>query len=179
MDIDPQVASALGFPNPDYTVVERERRWLCRTVPRELIIRSEAITDFYVTGARLRLREARPFDGGAGMLRLTRKAEVDPHTRLVTSIYLPDAEFAILAASLRGVRLRKVRHKLKRDHPGVALLVDEFQGELDGLVMAEADFATLELLAAFPTPDFVHREVTDDPRYTGGYLAKHGLPRDL
>jgi CYTH domain-containing protein len=179
MNIDRQVASALGFPNPDYTVVERERRWLCHMVPREQIIRSEAITDLYVTGTRLRLREARSTDSGAGMLRLSRKADVDPHTRLVTSIYLPEEEFAVLAASLPGVRLKKLRHKLKRHHPGVALLVDEFQGELDGLVMVEADFATPDLLAAFPAPDFARREVTGDPRFTGGYLAKHGLPKDL
>src|SRR5512143_667608 len=179
MDIDPQVASELGFPNPDYTVVERERRWLCRTVPRELIIRTEAITDLYVTGARLRLREARPIDGGAPMLRLSRKADIDRHTRLVTSIYLPEEEFAVLVASLPGVRLKKLRHKLKRVLPGVAILVDEFQGELDGLVMAEADFATPELLAAFAGPDFADREVTDDPRFTGGYLVVNGLPKEL
>ena len=35
------------------------------------------------------------------------------------------------------------------------------------------------MLAAFPTPNFVHREVTDDPRFTGGHLVKHGLPKDL
>jgi CYTH domain-containing protein len=179
MDINRQVASALGFPNPDYTVVERERRWLCRTVPRELIIRTEMITDLYVTGTRLRLREARPVDGGAPMLRLSRKADIDRHTRLVTSIYLPQEEFAILAASLPGVRLKKLRHKLKRNLPGIALLVDEFQGELDGLVMAEADFATPDLLAAFPMPDFAKREVTDDPRFTGGTLVENGLPKDL
>jgi CYTH domain-containing protein len=179
MDIDRQVASALGFPNPDYTVVERERRWLCHTVPRELIVRTETITDLYVTGTRLRLREARPIDGAAPMLRLSRKADIDRHTRLVTSIYLPEEEFAVLAASLPGIRLRKLRHKLKRHRPGVALLVDEFQGELDGLVMAEADFDTPDLLTTYPMPDFAHREVTDDPRFTGGTLVKNGLPKDL
>jgi CYTH domain-containing protein len=58
------------------------------------------------------------------------------------------------------------------------MLVDEFQGELDGLILAEAEFKTPELLAAFPIPDFAVREVTDDPRFTGGYLATSGLPRD-
>jgi CYTH domain-containing protein len=148
-------------------------------VPRELIIRTEAITDLYVTGTRLRLREARPIDGGVPMLRLTRKADIDRHTRLVTSIYLLEQEFAVLAASLPGGRIKKLRHKLKRLVPGIALLVDEFQGQLDGLVVAEADFATPELLAAFAIPDFADREVTDDPRFTGGHLVKHGIPEDL
>ncbi len=64
MDIDQQIATALGFPKPQYMSVERERRWLCRQVPRERVVQTEAITDLYVTGARLRLREARPIDGG-------------------------------------------------------------------------------------------------------------------
>jgi CYTH domain-containing protein len=157
--------------------VELERRWLCREVPRELILRTEAITDLYITETRLRLREARPIDGGAPMLRFSRKADVNPHTRLITSIYLPEEEFAVLAAALPGVRIKKLRHRLQR-LSDVAMLVDEFQGELDGLIMAEAEFKTPELLAAFPIPDFAVREVTDDPRFTGGYLVKNGLPRD-
>ena len=178
MDIDPQIATDLGFPKPHYTLVERERRWLCRDVPRELVVRSEEITDLYVTGTRLRLREARPLDGGAPMLRLTRKADVDIHTRLITSIYLPEEEFAVMAASLSGVRIKKRRHRLQGP-PGVMLLVDEFCGDLNGLILAEAEFDTPERLAAFPMPDFVEREVTDDPRYTGGCLIKHGLPTDM
>jgi hypothetical protein len=36
------------------------------------------------------------------------KADVDVHTRLITSIYLPEEEFAILAAALPGVRIKKL-----------------------------------------------------------------------
>ena len=176
MDIDQHTALELGFPKPEYRSVERERRWLCREVPRERVFRTEAITDLYVTGARLRLREARPIDGGAPILRLSRKADVDLHTRLITSIYLPEEEFAILAAALPGVRIKKLRHRLHQ-FPGVAMLVDEFQGDLEGLIMAEAEFKTFDLLAAFPIPDFAVREVTDDPRYSGGNLVKYGLPK--
>ena len=112
------------------------------------------------------------------MLRLSRKADVDPHTRLITSIYLPEEEFAVLAAWLPGVRVKKLRHRLQR-LPGVAMLIDEFRGELDGLIMAEAEFDTPEQLASFTMPEFAVREVTDDPRFTGGYLVKNGLPEDV
>jgi CYTH domain-containing protein len=177
MEIDPQVARALGFPKTKYAWVERERRWLCRQAPRALIVSSEAITDLYVTGARLRLREARPLDGGAPMLRLTRKADVSTDTRLITSIYLPPEEFAILAAALEGPRIRKLRHRL-RPVNGQAMSVDEFQGELSGLVMAEAEFETAEQMAAFPSPDFAIREVTHDQRYSGGQLVRYGTPAE-
>ena len=175
MDIDPSIAKALGFPKPAYTVVERERRWLCREVPRELIARTETIVDLYVTGAQLRLREARPLDGGPAMLRLSRKADVDARTRLITSIYLPEHEFAVLAAALPGRRLRKIRHRLKAP-PGVVLSADEFQGELLGLRMVEAEFDTTERMDSFAMPDFAIREVTDDPHFGGGHLVANGLP---
>ena len=178
MDIDPAIAKSLGFPKPAYTVVERERRWLCREVPSERIVRTETIVDLYVTGTRFRLREARPLDGGPAALRLSRKADVDSRTRLITSIYLPEQEFAVLSAALRGVRIRKIRHRLKPP-PGVMLSVDEFQGALEGLRMVEAEFDTSERMAAFAMPDFAIREVTDDPRLSGGHLAINGLPRDL
>jgi CYTH domain-containing protein len=175
MDIDQQIASALGFPKREYVSVERERRWLCRAVPRERIAQTETISDLYVTGGRLRLREARPIGGGAPRLRLSRKADVDPHTRLVTSIYLTEEEFAVLAACLPGIRLMKLRHRLQHV-AGTAVAVDEFQGELGGLIMAEAEFATPEAMAAFSAPEFAVREVTDDVRFTGSHLARHGLP---
>ena len=53
------------------------------------------------------------------------------------------------------------------------------KGELDGLILAEAAFETPDLLTAFPMPDFAMREVTDDPRFTGGYLVKNGPPTDF
>ena len=135
MDIDQQIATSLGFPKSQYMSVERERRWLARDIPRERVAQTETIIDLYVTGAKLRLREARPIDGGAPMLRLSRKAEVDARTHLITSIYLPEEEFALLARSLPGVRIKKLRHQLQ-PLPGVSLLVDEFQGELAGLLLA-------------------------------------------
>jgi CYTH domain-containing protein len=177
MDIDPAVAKALGFPKATYTVVERERRWLCREVPRELIVRTETIVDLYVAGTQLRLREAR-LPGGEAMLRFSRKADVDARTRLITSIYLPEHEFAVLAAALPGRRIGKIRHRLKAP-PGVVLSADEFQGDLAGLRMVEAEFDTDARMAAFAMPVFAIREVTDDPCFGGGHLAANGLPPGL
>ena len=177
MDIDEQTAAALGFPKTKYMAVERERRWLCRAVPHERVVEREAITDLYVTGTRLRLREARPVGGGAAMLRLTRKVDVDAHTRLLTSIYLSEDEFDLLARALSGIRIKKMRHRLA-PVAGIVVLVDAFEGDLQGLIMAEAEFETPEELVAFPLPDFAMREVTDDPRYTGGHLATRGMPKD-
>jgi CYTH domain-containing protein len=174
MEIDPDIARSLGFPKPRYAWVERERRWLAREVPQALIESSEAITDLYVSGTRLRLREAIPLGGGPAMRRLTRKADVAADTRLLTSIYLAEDEFALLSG-LPGLRIRKTRHRL-RPQDGIVVAVDVFEGELAGLLLAEAEFDTPEQLSAFPQPDFCLGEVTDDPRYTGGWLAANGIP---
>jgi CYTH domain-containing protein len=173
--IDPALLASLGFPKPEYTAVERERRWLCAAVPRDQIRQTLTVTDLYVSGTRLRLRDMRPSDGGPALLRLSRKADVDARTRLITSIYLPEEEFAVLAAALKGPRLTKTRHRLHAS-PVVLLSVDEFQGDLAGLILAEAEFQSDEALAAFSTPPFAVREVTDDPEYTGAWLARHGRP---
>ena len=175
MDIDPETAKTLGFPKPAYTVVEHERRWLCREVQREKVTLTERITDLYVADSRLRLREARPIDGRPARLRLSRKADVDARTRLVTSIYLPEHEFALLAATLPGRRVRKLRHRLQAP-PGVVLSVDQFEDTLEGLLLLEAEFDSPVVMAGFATPAFALREVTDDPRYSGSHLVMHGLP---
>lgn len=175
MALDQDVARALGFPKAAYTQVERERRWLARRAPGALIERSELITDLYVTGTRLRLREARMLDGSAARLRLSRKADVDARTRLVTSIYLPEEEFTVLAATLPGIRIVKQRHRLESP-PGTLMSLDEFEGPLAGLVLLEAEFTGDDLMTGFAPPDFALAEVTDDPRYSGGSLAANGLP---
>ena len=111
MDIDQHTAAALGWPKLKYAWVERERRWLCRELPRDLVQDSERITDLYVTGTRLRLREAVPLNGGPPMRRLGRKADVNASVRLLTSMYLAPEEFELLSA-LPGKVLRKTRHRL-------------------------------------------------------------------
>ena len=174
-EIDPTKAAALGWPKAKYAWVERERRWLCRAVPFDRVVSAERFTDLYVTGTQLRLRQAIPADGGAPMLRLGRKADVEPAVRLLTSIYLSPEEYRL--PSLQGAVLRKTRHSLGRiDDADV--FVDVFEGPLAGLIMAEAEFETMEAMAQYPTPDFALREITDDIRYTGGRLAADGLPAD-
>jgi len=174
MEIDRETAAALGWPKLKYAWIERERRWLCAAAPMERVVRSEAITDLYVTGTRLRLREAVPLDGGPPQRRLGRKADVDAHTRLLTSIYLSTEEFRLLS-SLPGRTLRKTRHHIGLV-AGVEMSVDEFEGELAGLVMAEAEFEDAAAMEAYPSPDFAIREVTEDARYSGGRLVMEGLP---
>ncbi|GAA0616491.1 hypothetical protein GCM10009422_09620 [Brevundimonas kwangchunensis] len=175
-DIDQATAAALGWPKAKYAWVEHERRWLCRVAPLERTISAQMFEDLYIAGTQLRLREALPTDGGPPMRRLGRKADVSASIRLLTSIYLSPGEFSLLS-SLPGKRLRKMRHSLGRVN-GADLFIDVFEGELSGLIMAEAEFDDIESMNAYPMPDFACLEVTEDIRYTGGRLVTDGLPTD-
>lgn len=166
--------AALGFLKPEkYAAVERERRWLCAGLPDLPVVRAEAIEDLYVEGSRLRLRRATPVGGGEVILRLSKKADLAPDKRLITTLYLTEAEYALFEG-LPGRILRKTRHYYAAD--GVTLSVDRFEGPLAGLFLAEAEFGDDAAMATFPDPTFALREVTDDPRYTGGQLVANGRP---
>jgi len=72
--------------------------------------------------------------------------------------------------------LNKTRHYLGQVN-GAELSVDRFEGELAGLLLAEAEFESIEAMEAYPMPDFCTFEVTNDTAYTGGALASNGLPK--
>ena len=173
MVLDLESARALGWPKLTYAALELERRWLCSHIPAETE-KGERITDIYITGTRLRLREAVPLSGDEPIRRLTRKADVNAATRLLTSIYLSASEFELFAG-LPGAMIRKTRHRLVMTE-GLKLSIDRFEYPCEGLLLAEAEFADEEAMAAYEGPDFATEEVTTDSRYTGISLALHGIP---
>ena len=67
--------------------------------------------------------------------------------------------------ALPGRRLAKTRYSIP------PLGIDVFDPPLHGLVTAEAEFGTDAEMLAFQPPGYVHAEITDDPRFTGGRLA--------
>ena len=56
-------------------------------------------------------------------------------------------------------------------HDGRRFEVDEFHGENEGLVLAEIELA--EVYEPFDRPSWLGEEVTGDPRYYNGYLARN------
>jgi hypothetical protein len=128
VEIDSVLAAALGWPKLKYAAIERERRWLCRMIPHDRVIRSETFRDRYIFGTQLRLREALPIGGGEAKRRLGRKADVSRSVRLMTSIYLAPEEYRVLE-TLPAKVLTKTRHYLGMVG-GAELTVDRFEGPL-------------------------------------------------
>ena len=86
---------------------------------------------------------------------------------------IPAAEAAELLRSLCPPPIiEKTRTRVR--HEGLVWEVDEFAGHLAGLVLAEVELPSAD--AAFDRPDWLGREVTEDPRYQNAALSRAGAP---
>ncbi|MGG5257789.1 hypothetical protein [Phycicoccus avicenniae] len=152
-------------PSLKYAVVERERRFLVAGVPDGDVERRE-ITDRYLIGTRLRLREVRSPDGSVTR-KLGHKVRLGDDASAVacTNLYLDEAEWTLLA-DLPARVLRKTRHLVRRD--GRLVAVDEHE---DGTLVAEVDDGDSP---PAPLPPWLEvlRDVSHDEAWTGVALAR-------
>ena len=94
-------------------------------------------------------------------------------TRAEFEYEVPLADAAQMLELSDGPVVRKVRRLV--EHAGSTWEVDEFEGENAGLVVAELELASED--QHFEKPDWLGREVTDDPRYYNSSLAAHPYSR--
>jgi CYTH domain-containing protein len=151
-----------------YARVEWERRFLLdRLPPHAKVTRVRRIADRYIDGGNLRLRQQSD-DENETVFKLTQKLPTDAtgaRQGLITTMYLTEDEFQLLA-NLPAKMLTKTRYSVP------PFGIDVFEDTLTGLVMAEAEFNSAEEASALSLPSFIVREVTEDPRFTGGELVR-------
>jgi CYTH domain-containing protein len=95
-------------------------------------------------------------------------------TRRETEIEISPQQFHSLWPSTEGRRLEKVRSKVKQ---GAFLVeLDRYLGDLEPLLIAEVEFASVEESESFEKPDYLGQEVTDVEAYKNVSLAIHGIP---
>lgn len=124
------------------------------------------ITDRYIAGTTLRLR-GQAEHGGTAILKLTQKIPMRGSAAqqgFITTMYLGEDEFEVLA-HLRAKQLTKTRYSVP------PFGIDVFEGDLEGLLLAEAEFDSAADAESLTLPAFVFREVSDDDRFTGGQLV--------
>ena len=123
------------------------------------------ILDRYVTGTRLRLREARESDGTVTR-KLAHKVRIadGPGEGACTNFYLDDDGWALLTA-VPARLLRKRRHLIHRD--GLLVAVDENE---NGTLIAEIDDGD-QPSGFIPEWLDVVDDVTADEAWTGVHLA--------
>ncbi|MFJ9370724.1 hypothetical protein ACIRRA_40780 [Nocardia sp. NPDC101769] len=155
-----------------YARIERERRFLLANLPSNPTPTTiRAITDCYWPETTLRLRHIADHDG-SHQYKLTQKIPAPspgPVQGLITNTYLTGGEYRLFA-TLPGNVLTKTRYSIP------PFGIDVFALQLRGLVIAEAEFSNDDDMLAFTPPIYAIAEVTDDPRFTGGQLAR--TPRD-
>lgn len=148
-----------------YAVVERERRYLVSAVP-EGVVATVQISDRYIDGTRLRLREVVAADGTT-VRKLGHKVRLadGPSEVACTNFYVNNHEWALLV-SLPAKVLTKKRHIIERD--GLRVAVDE---HADGTLIAEIDDGDSPSHVV-PKWLAILKDVSHDEAWTGAELAR-------
>lgn len=98
-----------------------------------------------------------------------------PLERVEEEIEIDERRFRSLWPLTEGKRIRKRRYRIPAEH-GLQIELDVYADALHGLVTAEVEFDSETAAAAFAPPEWLGREVTDEPEYKNKRLAIDGLP---
>ena len=152
--------------------IEIERKYLISELPADLgRYPHNAIRQGYLAmdpdGTEVRLRQK----GDQFLQTIKRGGGVQ---RLEIEIEITAAQFEALWPITGGKRVEKVRYHIA--YEGHLIELDVYEGALSGLLTAEVEFDTLEASAAFQSPAWFGREITEEKAYKNKNLAVHGLP---
>jgi adenylate cyclase len=153
--------------------IEIERKFVVASPPEELERwPSTPIEQGYIAitqdGTEVRVRRR------GGDTTLTVKSG-GARSRVEEEIPIDPDRFERLWPLTEGRRIDKRRYEIPADS-GATIELDVYRGDLEGLVVAEIEFASDRDADAFAPPAWLGREVTDDPRYKNQHLALEGAP---
>jgi CYTH domain-containing protein/CHAD domain-containing protein len=96
--------------------------------------------------------------------------------RVEREVAIDSEQFARLWPATEGLRLVKRRHLVELSgDDGLCAEVDVYEGELEGLVVAEIEFDGEEESRGFEPSAWIGAEVTGDERYANQTLAARGV----
>ena len=95
-------------------------------------------------------------------------------TRQETEIKISAEQFQALWPLTNGRRLEKIRSLVSYESFQIEL--DRYLGDLEPLLTAEVEFASVEESQSFIKPDYLGQEVTGEADYRNLSLAIHGIP---
>jgi CYTH domain-containing protein len=121
--------------------------------------------------------------GADGEVRLRRKGEKllltakrgSGISRDEAEVELDREAFERLWPLTAGRRLHKRRYVVP--HGDLRIEVDLYEGDLEGLIVAEVEFESEEQARGFVPPGWIGEEVTGDERYLNETLATLGRPQ--
>lgn len=137
--------------------VEIERKYLIKTMPKVDV--GERIIQGYLTSEptiRVRLKGERGW--------LTIKFRAEGLTRYEYEYEIPASEAKELLSRCQGALIEKTRYRLGR------IELDVFEGDNDGLIVAEIELASED--EKIELPSWIGREVTELKRYFNSELMR-------
>lgn len=149
---------------------EFERTYLLKELPSGFEgTRSEEMLDIYIPSSAkhpvLRIRKA------GEKYEITKKEPLksgDASHQIEITIPLTKAEYAELGR-LSGKRVQKTRFTYQENK--VRYEIDVFRGDLEGLVLVDVEFSSLEEEDAFVSPAWCLAEVTQEKFLAGGMVC--------
>lgn len=150
--------------------VEVERKFLVADPPElDPASGAEIEQGYLATGSDGEVRLRRK--GGRHLLTAKRGSGL---AREEAEIEIDGERFEELWPLTAGRRLHKRRHTVP--HRNLTIEIDVYAGDLEGLIVAETEFASEEEARAFDPPAWLGKEVTGDRRYLNETLATKGRP---
>jgi adenylate cyclase len=148
---------------------EIERKFLVSSMPEDRGPGTDIVQGYLPLASddtELRVRRK----GDATVLTVKRGSGLD---RGEDEVAISTEAFDALWPLTEGRRIEKTRYEIP--HAGATIELDEFGGELEGLLLAEVEFDAMDASERFEPPGWVGREVTGDTNYGNRSLAEKGL----
>jgi len=156
--------------------LEIERKWLLAGAPAWLTDRrSKRVRQGYLAiteQVELRVRAVEDE-------RLLTVKHGHGEVRREVEVALEASQFDALWPLTESARVVKRRHLVPLEGQALTDEVDVYEGDLEGLVVAEIEFGSEADADGFEAPAWLDREITGDPRYENQSLALNGLPTDV
>ena len=153
--------------------MEIERKFVPDRVPEDIgsFPQVKMVQGYLCTDPVVRVRQ----ENGAYVLTYT-GAGLMSHEEY--NLPLTEEAFLHLLEKCDGRIIRKTRYKMPVEgYPSLTAELDVFSGELEGLVILEVEFSSIEEALTFTPPAWYGKDVTEDPAYHNSAISRGADPR--
>lgn len=152
--------------------MEIERKFLVKQLPENLESYSHSrLTQSYISRSPvIRLRKIEKEEQVSYILTVKSGGL---SVRQEFELPLQEADYERLFQKVEGRVLQKVRYLIPLED-GYTAELDRFEGELEGLLLVEVEFPSVEAMNAFVAPDWFGEDVSGSAKYHNSVLSNGG-----
>ncbi len=155
--------------------MEIEHKYLIKRLPEDLDrYKKKEIEQGYLNRSPvLRIRKSNDDYIFTYKLKKNRKEKDAPICNEEIEAPLTQEAYEHLRTKVDGNVIAKTRYIIPYESMGkeYRIELDVFHGKLEGLIFAEVEFESVEAAGRFVKPDWFDIEVTQDRRYSNGFLS--------